>query len=83
MTGQMNEDYGALVGWSMTRQNGRMTLVVQSVVKAPPHDAEDVQTHYFFMTDQQAVQLGDSLFEMTSQTKPSRKGRGLLARLFG
>jgi hypothetical protein len=33
--------------------------------------------------ENQAVQLGTTLFEVTNHTKPERKGRGLLARLFG
>lgn len=35
------------------------------------------------MTRQQAVLLGNYLFEMAGETKPDFKSRGWLARLFG
>jgi len=80
---QSQDDYGALVGWTTKRKDGRVMLRMQCVNKAPPHARGDVHSHFYVMDEQQAVQLGNYLFEITNQTRPSRKGRGLLARLFG
>ena len=77
------EDFGALVGWTTTRKEGLITLRVQSVDKPPPHAKGDVHSHFYVLTDQQAVQLGHTLFKAAGQTAPDAKGRGLFARLFG
>ncbi len=83
MAGQRREDYGVLVGWTSSRSDNRVTLRVQSVNKPAPHRQEDIHSFVYVMDANQAVQLGNDLFEITGQTKPDRKKRGLLARLFG
>lgn len=83
MASQPREDYGALVGWTTSRQNGRLTLRMQCVSSPPPHRRSDVHSHFYILDEQQAVQLGNYLFEITNQSKPATKGRGLFARLFG
>ena len=77
------EDFGALVGWTTSRKGGLITLRVQGVDKPPPHAKNDVHSHFYVLTDQQAVQLGHTLYKAAGQTLPDNKGRGLFARLFG
>ncbi|MWV29074.1 hypothetical protein [Aurantiacibacter rhizosphaerae] len=83
MAVQRREEYGVLVGWTSSRNDNRVTLRLQSVDKSPPHRPEDVLSVVLVMDENQAVQLGNDLFKITGQTKPERKKRGLLARLFG
>ncbi|WP_162925291.1 hypothetical protein [Aurantiacibacter odishensis] len=56
---------------------------MQAVDKPPPHASEDVYSHFYVLDTNQAVQLGNMLFEMADQTTPVRASRGLFARLFG
>lgn len=83
MTDFGHQDYGALVGWTSTNQGDRLTLRMQSVSKPPPHSSADVHSHLYLMDRNQAVQLANYLFEITGQSKPEARDRGLLARLFG
>ena len=83
MASQVKEDYGALAGWTSSRKNGRLTLRMQSVTSPPPHARRDVHSHFYVMDDQQAIQLANHLFEITGQSKPDIRRRGLFARLFG
>ena len=83
MADRNTEDFGALVGWTTTRTGDRVTLRMQSVDRPPPHKSGDVHSHFYVLDENQAVQLGNTLFEITDQTKPDRKGRGLLVRLSG
>lgn len=77
------KEYGALVGWTSSRAGDRLTLRLQSVTKPPPHNPEDVGSQIYLMDRNQAVQLANYLYEMTGQTRPSRRRRGWLARMFG
>ena len=83
MASRPREDYGALVGWTTRVQGDRLVLRMQSVDKAPPHRRGDVHSHLYVMDRQQALQLGNYLFEIAEAHKPTRRGRGLFARLFG
>lgn len=83
MADEMREGYGALVGWTTKRKGKRITLRMQSVQKPPPYARSDVHSQFYLLDENQAVQLGNQLFEITNQTKPRFSGRGLLARLFG
>ena len=76
-------DFGALVGWMSATTGDRLTLTLQSVDSPPPHKRDDVHKQVYFMTRQQAVLLGNYLFEMAGETKPDFKSRSWLARLFG
>ncbi|MGB3165297.1 MAG: hypothetical protein WBA68_00795 [Alteraurantiacibacter sp.] len=77
------EDYGALVGWTSQLGGEQMTLRLQSVRKPPPHTPEDVHSHFYVLDSNQAAQLANYLFEISGHTKPDRRDRGLLKRLFG
>lgn len=83
MTDRSQSDFGALVGWTSELTGDRLTLNLQSVSTPPPHRSADVHRQIYFMTRQQAVLLGNYLFEMAGETKPDFKSRGWLARLFG
>ena len=76
-------DVGALVGWTAERSGGRVTLRLQTVTRPPPHAPGDVRSTYVVMDRNQAVQLGNFLFDMVEQQRPLREKRGWLARLFG
>lgn len=76
-------EFGALVGWTSAMTGDRLTLTLQSVDTPPPHKRGDVHKHVYFMTRQQAVLLGNYLFEMAGETKPDFKSRSWIARLFG
>ena len=75
--------YGALVGWTASQTRDRVALHLQSVSKAPPHTADDVETQIYLMDRNQAMQLANYLFELGNTTTPSKRGRGLMSRLFG
>lgn len=81
--GFARKDHGALVGWTSTRAGDRLALRLQSVTKPPPHNAGDVESQTYLMDRNQAVQLANYLFEISGQSKPSRRGRGWLTRMFG
>ena len=76
-------EFGALVGWTAERTGDRLTLRVQSVTRPPPHAVGDVRSNYFVLDRNQAVQLGNFLFDMVEQQRPVPRRRGLLARLLG
>ncbi|WAT17583.1 hypothetical protein OZN62_11735 [Aurantiacibacter sp. MUD11] len=82
MASHSREDYGALVGWSTEKIGDRMTLRMQSVCKPGPHRRGDVHSQFYFMDKQQALQLGNYLFEIAGESKPQRRP-GWLARLLG
>jgi hypothetical protein len=83
MTNQPQSDFGALVGWKCDLAGDRVTLNLQSVSTPPPVRTADVHQQMYFMTRQQAILLGNYLFDMVGETKPDFESRGLLARLFG
>jgi hypothetical protein len=83
MAGPSHRDYGALVGWRSEQVGDRVTLHMRCVTSPPPHEARDVHSHVYMMDRQQALQLGNYLFEIAGETKPDRRGRGWWARLFG
>lgn len=76
-------DYGALVGWTSSRNGDRLMLRLQSVTRPPPHGADDVHAHSYMLDRNQAAQLANYLFEISELTPPDTRGRGLMARLFG
>jgi len=71
----------ALVGWSTMQMGERLVLHLQSVTKPPPHRKDDITSQYFVITQNQAVQLGNYLFEITGQTPPRKHKRGMLEKL--
>ena len=59
-----------------------ISLLMQSASKVVKDDA-DVREFRYFMSKQQAVQLGNYLYRVAGETAPVRPKRGLLDRLFG
>ncbi len=75
------DDHGALVGWSAQDLGGKLTLRMQSVTKPPPHTGADIHSFLYVMDRNQAVQLGNYLFEIIGQTPPRKRKKGWLDRL--
>lgn len=80
MAAQPKEYSGVLVGWTVNVTGNRLMLRLECVDKPPPHDAADVAAHYIALNSQQAVQLGNFLFEISGHSKPPPRP-GWLARL--
>lgn len=77
---------GALVGWTAECHGNRVVLKIQTVSTPPPHRRRDVQESFLFLDENQAVQLGNMLFQITGNTRPQparRQRKPLLARLLG
>ena len=83
MAERHDQMHGAMVGWHLTPNGERMLLSIQTVTTPPPHERDDVDYHRFMLTPNQAVQLGNHLFEMSGQTAPRRHRKRLLDRLLG
>ncbi|NNC51824.1 MAG: hypothetical protein HKO08_02135 [Erythrobacter sp.] len=73
--------YGALVGWKTDDLHDRIILRMQTVTTPPPHSREDITQSVIVIDKNQAVQLGNHLFEVSGQTKPVPR-RSWLARFF-
>jgi hypothetical protein len=78
-----NNNYGALVGWTSQDLGNRLLLRLESVTTAAPHTAGDVNSFYFVMDKNQAVQLGNNLFELAGQMAPRKHKRSWLDRVVG
>lgn len=75
------ESYGALVGWKSDDLYDRIILRLETVTTPPPHRREDITKSVIIVDKNQAVQLGNYLFEISGQTKPPRR-LSWFARLF-
>ena len=76
------DDFGVLLGWESSPAGDRVMLKMQSARKAP--DApEDIRSFRYFLTREQAVQLGNYLYGLAGETAPRRRGRGFIERLLG
>ena len=84
MAGERDEKdtYGILLGWKADPAGDKISLLMQSTRKVV-EKGEDVRDFRYFMTRQQAVQLGNYLFGVAGETPPVRKKRGLIEKLFG
>ena len=84
MAGERDEKdtYGILLGWKADPAGDKISLLMQSTRKVVEKD-EDVRDFRYFLTRQQAVQLGNYLFGVAGETPPVRKKRGLIEKLFG
>lgn len=80
---ELDQMHGAMVGWHLAPSGERMVLNIQSVTTPPPHQHGDVQVHRFVINRNQAVQLGNYLFEMSGQSPPHRHRKSLLDRILG
>jgi|GEM_PF-437058 len=82
-TSQADPAPAALVGWNTMELGERLVLHLQTVTTPPPHNKDDVTSHYYVISRNQAVQLGNYLFKVTGQTPPRKHKRGMLDRLLG
>ena len=80
--GDRPDNQGALVGWKAQDLHDRVVLRMQFVRTPPPHSRDDVHDAVFVLEKNQAVQLGNYLFEVSGQTRPARRG-SWFSRLFG
>ena len=77
-----DDDFGILLGWDAAPAGERIALKMQSTRKVV-EKAEDVREYRYFMTKEQAVQLGNYLFTIAGETAPHRRKPGFLDRLLG
>ena len=70
-----------LLGWKADPAGEKIALLLQSASKRVDSD-RDVREYRYFLSKQQAVQLGNYLFDLASETAPRRK-RGWIERLTG
>lgn len=71
-----------LLGWKADPAGEKIALLMQSTSKVVD-SSEDVREYRYFMTKQQAVQLGNYLYQLAGETPPAQKKRGLIQRLMG
>lgn len=83
MTLGNDDNFAVLVGWTSQDLGKRLVLRLQSVTTPPPHSEEDVHTFQLLMDKNQAVLLGNYLFELSGQTPPRKRKRSWLDRLLG
>ena len=77
------ESYGVLVGWSHQDLNDRLDLRMQSTRSTRRGAPDEVDSHHFMMTRNQALVLANYLFTVTGQAPPRRRRRGLMGWLIG
>ena len=82
MSGQ-DDVLGALVGWKSLATGERIFLHLQTVRTPPPHSSGEVERHTLVLTKQQAVQLGNYLFDLSGQTAPRPRKKSLIDRMLG
>ena len=84
MSGDNHErnTFGMLLGWKGDPAGEKIALLMQSTTKKVERD-EDVREFRYFLTRQQAVQLGNFLYTMAGETAPKTRRRGFLDRLLG
>ncbi len=67
-----DEDSGVLLGWVSSPAGQRIALLMQSARKKPDQP-DDVRDFRYFLTREQAVQLGNYLYGLAGETAPKRK----------
>ncbi|MBX7514967.1 hypothetical protein K3179_10485 [Qipengyuania sp. GH38] len=77
-----DENFGILLGWESSPAGDRIALKMQSTRKIVERE-EDVREYRYFLSKEQAVQLGNYLYTLAGETAPVRKKRGFLEKLFG
>ena len=77
-----DDKFGMLLGWRADPAGEKIALLMQSTHKVVDSN-EDVREFRYFLTKQQAVQLGNYLFGVAGETAPTPKKRGFFAKLFG
>lgn len=74
-------DFGILLGWKAEPAGTRIALKLQSTRKVI-EKSEDVREFRYFLSKEQAVQLGNYLYTLAGETAPVRRRPGLIDRLF-
>lgn len=64
------DSYGALVGWKSHDFHDRIILRLQIVRKPPPHGVGDVEQTVYVLDKNQAVQIGNYLYDVCGQSLP-------------
>ncbi len=75
-----DDTYGMLLGWRADPAGDRIALKMQSTRKVV-ESGDDVREYRYFMTRQQAVQLGNFLYGVAGETPPAMRKRGFFNRL--
>ena len=73
---------GVIVGWVHHPVGNGIDLALQSAVSAEALARDEVNTHHFLMTRNQALLVANYLLDATGQTLPRRRRPSLLRRLF-
>ena len=76
------DTFGMLLGWRADPAGEKIALLMQSTNKVVESDG-DVREFRYFLTRQQAVQLGNYLYGLAGETPPAPKKRGLLEKWLG
>ena len=77
-----DENFGMLLGWDASPAGERIALRMQSTRKIVESQG-DVREFRYFLSKEQAVQLGNYLYTIAGETAPTRKKRGFLDKLLG
>ena len=77
------EYYGVLVGWTHIEFNGHIILKVQSTSESQINLPIQIDEHYFMMTNNQSLVLANFLFNISEQSPPLRRNKGIISRLIG
>ncbi len=73
---------GVVVGWVHHPVGTGIDLTLQSAVSAEALARDQVNSHHFLMTRNQALLVANYLLDATGQTIPRRRRPSLLRRLF-
>ena len=74
-------DLGVLVGWIARPAGDRIVITMQSA-KTVPDGPDDVDEKRYFLSKEQAVLLGNTLYELAGATPPRRSKPDLIERIF-
>lgn len=77
-----DQDFGVLLGWTADKLGERVILRMQSA-KNNLAPGEQPREFTYFLKREQAVLLGNFLYQLTGDTPPQPRSRGKLSRLFG
>lgn len=76
------ETFGMLLGWRADPASEKIALLMQSANKVVGSE-DDVREFRYFLSKQQAVQLGNFLYGVAGETPPALRKRGLLGKWLG
>ena len=77
-----DDEVRVLVGWTAQDYGASMILRLETVTNLPESE-DDVLVSRMVMNKDQAVQLGNMLFEMSGRLPPKKSKAPLLARMMG